>query len=269
MQMKNDVLTAEKIITDNPPKPYAQNKPRIYFLSSNTLKIIAAISMVIDHVGFLFFPDVEILRILGRLAFPIFAFMIAEGCRYTKNKARYFSTIFVMAVVCQIVYYIFDKSLFMCVLVTFSLAIIVIYALQNFKKAIFSQECPLVKKCLSALILGSAVGAVYIFNNHFEVDYGFWGCMTPVFASLFDFKNVNASKSFKKLDKNPVHVLVATLPLVLTALQLGGVQMWGLLSIPFLMLYSGKRGKLSMKYFFYIFYPAHLALLQGIYMISG
>ena len=66
------------------------SKPRICVLSGNMLKIIAAVSMFIDHMGAVLFPGVMIFRILGRIAFPIFAFMIAEGCRYTKNRIKYF-----------------------------------------------------------------------------------------------------------------------------------------------------------------------------------
>ena len=64
--------------------------PKKFGLTNNQLKIIAMISMLIDHIGVAMFPNVMILRIIGRLAFPIFAYMIAEGCFYTKNKARYF-----------------------------------------------------------------------------------------------------------------------------------------------------------------------------------
>ena len=59
-------------------------------LNGNHLKLIAVFTMLLDHVGILLFPQIRLLRILGRLAYPIFAFMIAEGCRYTKNKLRYF-----------------------------------------------------------------------------------------------------------------------------------------------------------------------------------
>jgi hypothetical protein len=58
------------------------------FLTGNQLKLIAAGAMLADHVGLMFFPEAELLRIIGRLAFPIFAFMIAEGCKYTRNKLR-------------------------------------------------------------------------------------------------------------------------------------------------------------------------------------
>ena len=50
-------------------------------LTKNQIKIIAAIAMVLDHVGAEFFPQIEVLRIIGRLAFPIFAYSIFEGDR--------------------------------------------------------------------------------------------------------------------------------------------------------------------------------------------
>ena len=57
---------------------------KIRFLSNNALKIIAALAMLADHAGYLLFPDVTVLRIIGRLAFPIFAFTIAEWSRTHK-----------------------------------------------------------------------------------------------------------------------------------------------------------------------------------------
>ena len=58
------------------------------FLTGNALKILAALFMTIDHIGVMLFPRVLVLRIIGRLALPIFAFMIAEGCKYTRNKKK-------------------------------------------------------------------------------------------------------------------------------------------------------------------------------------
>ena len=101
------------------------------WLSGNQLKLIAMITMTIDHVGMVIFPGVMILRIIGRLAFPIYAFMIAEGCRYTRNRRRYFLTMAGVGAGCQVVYYIVDSSLYQCVLVTFSLSLLIIFALDN------------------------------------------------------------------------------------------------------------------------------------------
>ena len=66
-------------------------------LTNNQLKIIAMLAMLSDHIGKVLLPQYQILQIIGRLAFPIFAFMIAEGCFYTKNKVRYFLTVFLLA----------------------------------------------------------------------------------------------------------------------------------------------------------------------------
>ena len=59
------------------------------FLSGNMIKIIAAILMVIDHIGVICGIQDGILRILGRISMPLFAFMISEGAKHTKNKAKY------------------------------------------------------------------------------------------------------------------------------------------------------------------------------------
>ena len=59
-------------------------------LNGNALKIIALISMIIDHVGVMLFPYELWLRCLGRISLPIFAYMVAEGCQYTRNMKKYF-----------------------------------------------------------------------------------------------------------------------------------------------------------------------------------
>ena len=245
---------------------------KIRFLSGSALKIIAAIAMVVDHVGLLFFPSQNIFRIIGRLSFPIFAFMISEGARYTKNKLRYFLLMFSLATVCQVVYYFFDNgSLYMCILVTFSIAVLNIYAMQNFKKRLFDGS-PVSKQAGAFLLfIGAVVGTYFLCNFCAPViiDYGFWGCMTPVLASVFDFRNIDAPKSLKRLDCLPLRVLCLWLGLLFLALDWLSVTLlpfWALLSLPILLLYNGEKGKMKTKYFFYIFYPLHLVLLEGIYM---
>ena len=58
-------------------------------LTGNQLKLIAVITMTIDHIGLAFFPQQMLFRVIGRLAFPIYAYMIAEGCRYTRSMGKY------------------------------------------------------------------------------------------------------------------------------------------------------------------------------------
>lgn len=238
-----------------------KEKNIVGILDGNTLKILAAIFMVIDHIGVIFFPDVIALRIIGRLAFPIFAFMIAEGCRYTKNKKRYLLIIALLAAICQITYYIYDGSTYMNILVTFSLSIVLIYILQGFKKSII-ENISIQKKTMFAVIFLIAVIVVYFVNTVLIIDYGFWGCMVPVFASAFHFKDIKS-----RFDCNLAHVLTLGLGLLILAIDMGGVQYYSLLALPLLMLYSTKKGKRNIKYFFYAFYPLHLLVLQGVYLL--
>ena len=207
-------------------------------------------------MGYILFPKCQLLRIIGRIAFPIFAFMIAEGCYYTKNKARYFFGIFCLALICQIVFFVFAKSLDMGILVTFSLSILVIYALENVKETL----------CMPQIALFvSLLALVYIINIYINIDYGFWGTMTPVLAFVFKRTKRTPSVFLQKMDRVYIHALVMSVGLFFVSLNLRGVQFYSFLSLPFIMAYSGKRGRWNIKSLFYIFYPVHLAVL---YLIS-
>ncbi len=232
-------------------------------LNGNILKIIAAVFMLIDHVGLMLFPQHIIFRILGRISFPIFAFMISEGARYTKNKAKYLLMISGLALICQLVYFFALNDLYMCILVTFSLSICVIYALQYFKKCLFDKECKLTFKILSGVLFVFSVLCVALVNRFLQIDYGFYGCMVPVFASLFDFRGIDAPEAVKKTDC--LYARVAALTVGLLFLAYGkGIQIYSLIALPFLLCYSEKRGRAKMKYFFYLFYPLHLVALTAI-----
>ena len=230
-------------------------------LSGNVLKVIAAITMLIDHIGYLLFPGNLLLRIIGRLAYPIYAFMIAEGCRYTQNKLRYFLGIFILAIVCQTVYFVVVQDPGLSILVTYSISILLIYAWQFCQKA-FS-EAGVGKRILSVLLLITLITAVYVLNLFVTVDYGFWGSMVPLIAGLFMRRDGKESK----MDRKVVHVSMLGIGLLLLSMEYGYIQPYCLLALPLLYLYNGQRGKRKMKYFFYIFYPAHLVVLQGIYLL--
>ena len=236
----------------------------IRFLNGNMLKIIAAILMVVDHVGVLFFPYEPIFRIIGRFSYPIFAFMISEGAKYTRNKLKYLLTIGGIALGCQLVYFFFASSLYMCILVTFTLSIITIYALWYFKQCIFDDYPELSKCLLSGGLLVFSIWAVYHLNQQLTIDYGFIGCMIPVIASIFDLQDTKIGRKYKWLNSYLLKVGALAVGLLWLAIDSGGIQYYSLLSIPLLLCYSEKRGSAKLKYFFYIFYPAHLVLLEAI-----
>ncbi len=64
--------------------------------------------MLADHAAIILFPDMLFLRYIGRLALPIFAFMVAEGVLHTRSKGKYFLRVFILAVLCQAGYTIFE-----------------------------------------------------------------------------------------------------------------------------------------------------------------
>lgn len=92
-------------------------------LSGSVLKLIAVVTMIIDHIGLIildplvntssFYAKLYIVfRIIGRISFPLFAFLIAEGIAHTKDIYSYFSRILIFAIVCEIPYDIAVKGSF-------------------------------------------------------------------------------------------------------------------------------------------------------------
>lgn len=217
-------------------------------LSGNALKIIALVAMTVDHIGMLLLPKYPVLRIIGRFAFPIFAYMIGEGCRYTRSMGRYFGLMAGVAAVSQVVDFAVTGSLYQCILVTFCLSIVLIAALRRVL------EKPSLLRWLTAL---AVLGAVFFLTEglprllpgtDYAVDYGFWGVLLPV--GVYFAKNKTAKLCF------------TAAMLVLLGGDFGNVQMFALLALPLLWLYNGQRGKWRLKYLFYIYYPAHLAALH-------
>ena len=155
----------------------------------------------------------------------------------------------------------------MCILITFSISVLLIYILKWAKSVIFS-ESKTVYKTLSILIFIISVILTYVITTKYiTVDYGFFGCIAPVFASILDMRGLNVPKCIARLDNIYLRILLFAVAITILALRSTSVQMWSLLSILILLTYNGKRGKLKLKYFFYVFYPMHLGLIYGIWYL--
>lgn len=230
------------------------------------LKLLAAVLMAVDHIGVIFFPENLIWRYIGRVSMPIFAYLIAEGCRYTRSPWGYLSKLFVCFAVCQVGYFVGMGSLDICIIGTFLIGAILLFCLQNAKKSLFSGD--LEKGVLWALLFGLGTVVTYYVNQFVYIDYGFWACMLPVFAGAC-YLPENVPGNLKKWDNKWTSLLCFALGLGLLTYFANNtpVQSCCLLALPLLALYSGKRGRGKLKYFFYFFYPLHLALLEGIYML--
>lgn len=221
-------------------------------LTSNQLKLIALVTMTIDHVGLYLLPQYRILRVIGRLAFPIFAYLIAEGCRYTAHPIRYLGTIFGIGVAYQCFCLLTMESLHLNILLTFSLSIALIYAIW------WGQTEKGLRWLLSASVFLFAAFVCeglpkLLPGTGYAIDYGFAGVLLPVFVFLGNGK-------WEKLTG-------AAVGLVFVALYYGGIQWFCLLTLPLLACYHGKRGKWKLKYLFYIYYPLHLVVIWGIRML--
>ncbi len=222
-------------------------KKSILGLSGNQLKILAVIFMTIDHIGLHIFPDMQIFRIIGRLAFPIFAFTFAEGCKYTKNRTRHFIVLFLFAVLCQAVYSYAMNSLYQNILITLTLSAAVIYSFDFAKKTRNFLGYMLALAVLLVVFYICFILPTYI-GRGFAIDYGFYGVMLPVLVYLGKTKQEK--------------IFLLAMGLLLLAPNLGTIQSFSLLAVPIIALYNGTRGKWRMKNFFYIYYPLHLVIIH-------
>jgi len=238
------------------------------FLSGSTLKIIACVFMAIDHVGLTFFPNSDIFRILGRLAFPIFAFLIAEGSRYSKHKLRRFSLIFLIGLVFFAFYYLYDGMMYGNIFLTFSVSIFLDNLLYICKKNAFCNPNKIYPALLFILFIIVTIATYYFFTLiHFE--YRFCGMLLPVIINLTNFRGIDVPESFNKMDSHTVRIILAFIGMILLSVNgnLGAIQFYCLIAIIPLAFYNGEVGCKKMKYAFYIFYPAHLIIIEGIAML--
>lgn len=208
--------------------------------------------MLIDHTGMILFPDAVILRIIGRLSFPIFAYLIFEGCRYTRNKLRYLLVMLGLGILTSAVYYVAEDRLFGNVLITFSCSIVLCYCLQAAAKA-----NGWVRRGLWMLLtLGLAVG-LWRLCYVIRIDYGILGILLPVVPTAVSV----LCQPKKRLAIFTPHFLGFAAALGIQSCIHGGKQAFAMLALLPLAFYNGERGFRIPKYAFYAFYPIHLALL--------
>lgn len=205
------------------------------------LKMIAIICMTIDHVGFILFPDLLWLRAIGRLAFPIFAFLVVEGFVHTRSFKKYFFTMFGFAFVCQVPGLIishFPVNIFF----TLSIGLLAMRVL-NYER-------------INVVFQYSIVIFLIFFAEFINADYGSYGV---VLILMFYF--------VKKYSIATPHIVPFY---VLVSLMSNLFQMISIFALVPIYFYNGERGFSNkyIKYGFYLYYPIHLTLLQLIYELN-
>lgn len=212
-------------------------------MTSFVLKILACAFMLIAHVGFCLLPKVEILRNIGRLAFPLFAFQVAIGFSHTRNKSKYLMRMFIFAVVSQIPFMLFRHrvgydNLKLNIGFSFFISLLCLYIIDLFKEK---------KQPLILLLILPLLYSAYKLN----VDYSFFAPLWIIVFYLFG----QSKKDFPWL---LVSMFFVTASYVIMFKNVN--QLYCLISLLFIAFYNGKKGP-GLKYAFYIFYPLHLMIL--------
>lgn len=212
-------------------------------LNGSTLKVIAMISMVIDHVALYLMEHGTVLygtmRCIGRIAFPVFAFLIAEGFIHTRSRYRYFFTLLGFAVISEIPWYLLNGADGTHnVMFTLALGVATLMVLENLLQR---------SMVLGFLwTLGMAGLASWL-----GVDYEWRGILVIVISYLY-----NTYAHFFPYSRGMQFFCTFTLTMHYGVI--GAV-----MACMFLYLYNGKRGFVQgsiAKYGFYAFYPAHFIL---------
>lgn len=224
--------------------------------NSNQLKLFAIIAMTIDHLVSVIFPGypkewwIIALHIIGRLTAPTMWFMIAEGYFYTRNLKKYIGRLFLFAFISHFAYNFafgipfipFQTSVFNQTSVIWSLAwAVVAIALSDPKRSKLKQWQQ------TLLIMGICVIT-------FCSD---WSCIAVMAIIGIYYNRGNLKKQvMSMMSWVAMYALIYFLFIdkVYGILQLGVI-----ICVPFIMNYNGERGKWKgMKWFFYLYYPAHL-----------
>ncbi len=224
------------------------------FLTGDQIKLFACVSMAVDHVGLNFFKGTELyrpMRFFGRLAFPLYLFLLAEGAVHTKDRVKYLGRLFVFALISEIPFDLGVKGAFFVpekqnVYWTLFFALISIFALQELLEAPDSRDrviisCSMILVCISLAdfmhtdygALGIAAGLlVYMFRSSPGVAQAL-SCLVLLCSSWWEF------------------TVLANYPIVAA--------------------YNGRRGNSPgwLKWFFYAFYPLHFLIIWGVKQWTG
>ena len=222
-------------------------------LSSFVLRLIALVCMCVDHAGLALFPSASAFRCVGRLAFPLYCFLLTQGFAHTRDIRAYARRLLLLACVSEIP---FDLAVNLStnsilkghvleftsqnVFFTLAIGMIVLTVLEGLRVL----QIDTILKTI--LIVGvTALGAALAYALH--TDYGVIGVLA--ICAAYGFRN----------QKKELQMAVPCV--VLSVLNMS--ELCALVDAGIVHFYNGKRG-LKLKWVFYIFYPLHLLILAGI-----
>jgi len=221
-------------------------------MSSFYLKIFAIFFMIIDHTGFILFPDNLFLRGIGRLAFPLFAYQMAVGFSHTRNKEKHILKLLIFSIICQIPHNIslglYGLNLNLNIIFTFVISLLIIYCIEHFKfiDTYNGNKKFNLKNCIIVLTFSALLLSLGIYLN---VDYGWYGILlTVAFYFTLSQKLLSILSFFTLINLNfflsPNNYMAA----------LAYISFFDIL---FILLFNGKQGYKN-SWFFYALYFFHM-----------
>lgn len=198
-------------------------------MNAFNLKIIALIAMTIDHLGYFIFDDIITFRIIGRLAFLIFAFFIANSYHYTNNKTKYGVRLLVFGFIIDLVMILTNNYVVSNIFITLGLGYFLIYFYDQ-------------KKYLMMLL-------IMLIPSFIEIDYSYYGLLLIFFSYIF----------YQRLEI----LLVVNFLLIIAShflFDLNLLQLYSTIGIIILMFYNHQEGR-KLKYLFYVYYPLHILII--------
>ena len=214
-------------------------------ISQEGLKLIACVTMLIDHIGAVLVPYTE-LRIIGRLAFPIYCFLLAEGIAHTRNPKKYALRLGIGALLAEVP---FDLLFFGEL--TFAHQSVMITLLLGFLMAMWARKTGNILLPFAVCFFGAEL---------LGTDYGGYG------VALIALFLVSADKPHKQLIQTlgmaVLMLLMGSMPVAVIGIRVP-IQLFAVLAMVPICYYSGKKATSSVwvQRVFYLFYPVHLAVL--------
>lgn len=251
-------------------------------MSTFLLKLIAILSMTIDHIGAAVgttYTDGKmylsgiipkniyfICRVIGRIAFPIFCYLIVEGYHHTKNIRKYALRLFIFALISQVPFSLaFFKSPFEFetnVYFTLFFGLICVYLADYSKEKISKyKETKDNKLFFSCIFAYFAIIIIMVISILLHTDYSAYGIMLIL---LFYYFQIDYPLSDKE-DLIKFIELFASIAIFTYAFS-STIELFALFALIPIAFHNHKKGP-SLKYVFYAYYPVHLLLLYGIYTI--
>ena len=256
-------------------KTVNNNAKSFGLINANTLRVIACILMLMDHSWATVIPGSDWLTYAGRMAFPIFAFQIAEGFFHTSDFKKYARRLFIFALISEIpfnlmyassVIYPFHQN----VMFTLLLGLLAIKSLDAIRMACAGHSFKdWNSSTVKFLILGLLKASLCVLAAGIGfTDYGITGVLTIILFYLCrGFRMAPLVQLAGMVYINCFAIMGRTIPLTLGSMSFDfPTQGFAVLSLIFIWLYNGKKGRSSkvLQYGFYTFYPVHMLIMAMI-----